>query len=99
MKSCSLCLHGFDIIFVLIANVEVQIVVPLKAKVADDTDERLFVDMSLQMAFHVWLCGESFSANVAVKRLRLLVKSFVESPETFDFEVFFAVSAFEWSHG
>jgi hypothetical protein len=61
--------------FVLIANVKVEIVVSLEAKVADMTDERLIVDVRFEMAFDVRFGWESFAADVAVvtEKLNLLI--------------------------
>jgi hypothetical protein len=82
---------------VLVANVEVEIVVSLKAKVADGAHERLVIDVGFKMRLDVRLGWESFAAYVTIERFRVLMKSFMETPQSLHFKVFWAVTALEWA--
>lgn len=73
---------------------EVEVIVAFESKVADGTNERLLIDVSLQMAFDVWFSWEPFAADVTVERLCIFVESFVESPQPFDLEVLLTEVAF-----
>lgn len=79
----------------LVTNVKVQIVVSLKAIVANAADERLLIDVSLQMTFDVRLGWKTLSADVTVVGLCIFVEAFVENPQALDFEVLLAESTFE----
>lgn len=64
----------------LVPHVEVQIVVSLEAKAAELANKRLLIEMSPQVTFEVWLCWETFAADVTIERLIITMETFVESP-------------------
>lgn len=74
---------------------EVEVIVALETKVTDGTNERFFVEMGLQVALDVRLSWKSFTADVTVERLHFAMKSFMEAPQSLDFEVFLTESTLE----
>lgn len=83
----------------LVADVKVEIVISFEPKVADGTRERLIVDVSLKMRFHVRLGRKSFAAYVTVVGLCVLVQALVETPQSSDLEILLAISTLERAIG